>query len=303
MKSDLPKVSVVMPVYNGEEYLSKAIESVLGQTFKNFEFIIVNDGSRDNSIDIINRYAAADSRIKVISRENRGLIASLNEGIEKSSGKYIARMDADDICLPIRFDLQVRYLEENNIDICGGDYLIIDKNGNIISDIVVPFKEEMLIAMASGVPFAHPSVMMRKSIFDKNISYGDNGYHNAEDLALWFKLYNENFSFGNVAEKILKYRDLDLSVSKTNHKGIRKDSESIFNSFINLHIKELEEYFSNVSSGKILHSRGMEKRLVIVLIRYLIQSKKFGIFFRTIIRNKLSSIALGCLSYLKYKLR
>lgn len=94
-----PTISVVISVYNGEKYLSEAIESVLNQTYKDFEFIIINDGSTDNSLEIIKKYQNQDERIVLISRENKGLVSSLNEGIEKAKGKYIARMDADDICL------------------------------------------------------------------------------------------------------------------------------------------------------------------------------------------------------------
>ena len=94
-----PLVSVVMSVYNSEKYLKEAIESILNQTYTNFEFIIVNDGSTDSSLDIIQEYMKKDERIVLISRDNKGLPYSLNEGIEKAKGKYIARMDADDISL------------------------------------------------------------------------------------------------------------------------------------------------------------------------------------------------------------
>ncbi|MEJ2498929.1 MAG: glycosyltransferase family 2 protein [Sulfurovaceae bacterium] len=90
-------ISVILPVYNGALYLDEAIKSILSQTYSNFEFIIINDGSTDNSLEIINRYTPIDDRMKVISRENRGLITSLNEGIEKSEGTYIARIDQDDV--------------------------------------------------------------------------------------------------------------------------------------------------------------------------------------------------------------
>jgi len=114
------KVSIVMSVYNAQKYLDEAIESILNQTYSNFEFIIINDGSTDKSLEIIENYAKKDSRIIVINRENKGLIYSLNEGIRKANGKYIARMDADDISLPQRLEKQVEFMEKNkNIGICG----------------------------------------------------------------------------------------------------------------------------------------------------------------------------------------
>ena len=105
-----PMISVVMPVYNAEKYLDEAIKSILVQTCKDFEFIIINDGSNDKSLEIIEKYNIQDERIVLINRENRGLIASLNEGIEKTKGRYIARMDADDISLPDRFEKQIEFL-------------------------------------------------------------------------------------------------------------------------------------------------------------------------------------------------
>ncbi|HIP11775.1 MAG TPA: glycosyltransferase family 2 protein, partial [Arcobacter sp.] len=102
-----PMVSVLLSVYNGEKYLDEAIESILNQTYQDFEFIIINDGSTDKSLEIIEKYKKEDNRIVVISRENKGLIYSLNEGISQAKGKYIARMDADDISLATRFEEQV----------------------------------------------------------------------------------------------------------------------------------------------------------------------------------------------------
>ena len=124
-------VSVVMSVYNSEKYLPEAIESILNQTYTNFEFIIINDGSTDNSLRIIKEYANKDKRIIVISRENKGLIFSLNEGIEVSKGKYIIRMDADDISLPNRLKIQLDFMEKNkDIAICGTVAITFDENNN-----------------------------------------------------------------------------------------------------------------------------------------------------------------------------
>lgn len=108
-----------MSVYNGEKYLAEAIESILNQTYKNFELIIINDGSKDNSVEIIKNYMKQDNRIVLIDRENKGLPYSLNEGISVAKGEYIARMDADDISLPTRFEKQVDYMQKNELDVCG----------------------------------------------------------------------------------------------------------------------------------------------------------------------------------------
>ena len=198
-----PKISVVMPVYNAERFLSEAIESILNQTFKDFELIIINDGSTDNSLEIIKKYKAQDERIVLISRENRGLVYSLNEGIEKAEGKYIARMDADDISLENRFSKQFEVLEDNtDIDIVGCDYQLIDKNSNVVGKTIVPKTEkDILLTLCYSVPFAHPSVMIRKSIFQYH-KYEESP---AEDYLLWSRVYKKN-NFFNIGKPLLKYR-------------------------------------------------------------------------------------------------
>ncbi|EGR2064978.1 glycosyltransferase [Vibrio cholerae] len=221
-------ISVILPVYNAEKYLSESIASVLNQSYTNIELIIINDGSTDNSQIIIDEYKN-DPRVRVVSRENKGLIYTLNEGISMSRGKYIARMDADDICIIDRFDKQISYMEENNLDICGGSYLEIDRFGKIVRLRVTPSNPTIInLALVSSVPFAHPSVIMRKSfIEDHNLHYGCENFKHAEDLALWHKFSSLNARFGNVNDVILKYRILSSSLSRVNKKNLIKDTRLI----------------------------------------------------------------------------
>ncbi len=130
--SENPKVSVIMSVYNGDKYLREAIESILNQTFTDFEFIIVNDGSTDNSLEIIESYD--DERIKTINnKKNIGLTKSLNKALKFAKGKYIARQDADDVSLPNRFEKQVEYLDSHpEVALVGTSVYLIDENGKII---------------------------------------------------------------------------------------------------------------------------------------------------------------------------
>lgn len=240
-------ISVILPVYNGEKYLAEAIESILNQTYINFEFIIINDGSKDNSLEIIRKYEKQDSRIIIISRENRGLIVTLNEGIENSKGKYIARMDQDDISLPIRFEEQVSVLEsDKKIVVCGslinifgeirkskiGKYYIEDKE----------IKANLLISCC----FAHPSVMIRRdTLIENNIYYNEN-FPNAEDYYLWTQLAKVG-NFANIGKVLLNYRFLNTSMTRL----AEKESEKRFNivkniiqeslSLINLDISEEEK--------------------------------------------------------------
>jgi glycosyltransferase involved in cell wall biosynthesis len=211
-------ISVIMPVYNAEKYLDEAIQSILNQTYKNFEFIIINDGSTDKSLEIIRKYKKQDTRIVLISRKNKGLITSLNEGIEKAEGKYIARMDADDISLPERFTKQVKLMEKENLDICGTHYFIISEHSHYLSARVVSCKQDFnKMILARSVPFAHGSVMFKKSFYEKNyLRYGNTKYNKAEDYALWIDFVDHNAKISNVDEFLFKYRHLENSLSKQN---------------------------------------------------------------------------------------
>lgn len=162
-----PKVTVLMPVYNGEEYLREAIESILFQSFGNFEFLIIDDGSTDDSINIIASYT--DPRIRVITNgENIGIARALNKGIELARGKYIARMDSDDISLPKRFEKQVDFLDKNpEIGIVGSWIKTFGGRKTII--LAHPCNPEMVrIFFLFDSPLAHPTVMMRREFLKKN---------------------------------------------------------------------------------------------------------------------------------------
>ncbi|MFZ5437830.1 MAG: glycosyltransferase family 2 protein [Patescibacteria group bacterium] len=202
MKKNL-LLSVVMPVYNSEKYLSEAIESILDQTFENFEFIIVDDGSTDNSLKIINQYQ--DSRIKVIKHKiNKGLIYSLNEGFKEASGKYIARMDADDISVKTRFVKQVKFLEKNKDIAILGSWIKNFGNKNYVWETITNpnlIRARMLFESC----LAHPSVIIRKKdLVTNNLSY-DPKYKYAEDFALWVKSA-EKIKITNYPEILLHYR-------------------------------------------------------------------------------------------------
>ena len=158
-----PVISVIMPVYNAETYVEEAIKSILNQTFEDFEFLIINDGSEDNSLSIINNYASKDNRIKIISREKKGLVFSLNEGIKLAKGKYIARMDADDISVPERFKKQISYLERNSdVDICG---TWIETFGRSMEVLKYPVQhDDIKVALLFAFGLAHPSIMAKKTL-------------------------------------------------------------------------------------------------------------------------------------------
>jgi glycosyltransferase involved in cell wall biosynthesis len=206
-----------MSVYNGGRFLAPAIESILDQTFEDFEFIIVDDGSEDGSSSIIAKYAEIDSRVVVISRENRGLVYSLNEAIGVAKAEFIARMDADDISLPDRFKKQITFLRENPHVVCvGGRPIVIDENSFELICFSVPLdsdfiEEQLLDGMCR---LEHSATMYRRSTFQRVGGYRED-YHPAEDLDLWLRM-SEIGKIANLDEPVIKYRYVSTSISAQN---------------------------------------------------------------------------------------
>ncbi len=232
----MPKISVIIPVFNAEKYIKEAIESVLNQTEKDFEVIIVNDGSTDNSLNILNELSNKDNRIRIISRENRGVIESLNEAIRNSKGEYITRMDADDICFKDRLEKQMKYLEENNLDLCGSNAVIINSKGEETGKIIRPEKSSDIKKFTVlHNPFVHPSVMFKRSIIDEVGLYKD--FKHAEDYELWTRIVFK-YKTGNIQEPLLYYRIHENQITK------KKNTHMIFTS-IRVRILAIFRYIFN----------------------------------------------------------
>jgi len=223
-----PIISVVMPVFNAERFVEDAIQSILNQSFKDFELILINDGSTDNSLSIMSRFATADSRIKLISRENKGLVISLNDGIAFAKGLWIARMDSDDISLEDRLRLQLNYARETNSDICGtwietfgsGPKRVIKHS---ITDQAIKF--ELLF----DCPFAHPTIFIKADLAKKNL-YSQN-FNSCEDYDLWERLARINCIMSNVPKVLLKYRVHQHQVSAKHSQNQQKLSQLIRNRY------------------------------------------------------------------------
>jgi glycosyltransferase involved in cell wall biosynthesis len=213
--TDLPSISVAMSVYNCERYLALAIESILAQTVPDFEFLIVNDGSKDNSAQIIDGYAARDARIRPIHRENRGLIASLNQLLAEARAPLVARMDGDDIACPERFARQLAFMRDRP------DYGVVstwthdidaDGNPSVTRDFEHPTNHAgFLEALHHSTPLCHPSVMYRRDLV-----LGIGGYHAAfkhcEDYDLWLRLADVT-KLCSLPERLMHYRRTDDQVS------------------------------------------------------------------------------------------
>ncbi len=203
----MPKISVLMSVYNGEKYLSSAIESILSQTEKDFEFVIINDGSSDSTPQIIKKYLLKDSRIVYIDGERRGLVAALNHGISVSKGEYLARMDADDIALPDRLEVQLKFLDDNKkVIMCGSWLELIDSYDTKIGENKsMPISaEDVRKTIVLHNPFAHPSVMIRKKVFDDIGGYRT-FFRHIEDYELWTRIL-QKYEGVNIPRILLRYR-------------------------------------------------------------------------------------------------
>lgn len=208
----VPVISVIFPVYNAAEYIYEAIESILNQSFENFELLIINDGSKDNSKQIIQSFS--DIRIKYIENEgNKGLIYTLNRGIIESKGKYIARMDADDIALPNRFEKQHLFMEKcPEFGACGTYATYIgNRKGNWQYPIT---DKEIKCRLMWGSGIIHPTALIRKSILnDYNIKYSED-YIAAEDFKIWVDISNVSQLY-NLPEVLLNYRSHGSQVTTT----------------------------------------------------------------------------------------
>lgn len=297
------EISVILPVYNAGDYLSIAIESILNQTYKKFEFIIINDGSTDDSLQVIEHYAAIDDRVVVISRENKGLIYTLNEGIQLSHGDYIVRMDQDDISIDNRLEVQYKHIIMHNLDICGGNYAVINEFGErMYSYYLLQNDFEILLCMASNVPFPHPSVMIKKSFLKLNkLSYGMNGYRQAEDLDLWLSMFNVGANFGNVGDTILEYRVLPTSMSRVNHKEIMREKDKQFDIFMKENINGFEKAF-RIFFSKKRHSKESQQVVVKAAMRWFFLKQDFSMLFKCLKSVQFYNFIFGVLSFFKLKL-
>jgi glycosyltransferase involved in cell wall biosynthesis len=251
---------VILPVYNGEQYLHEAIDSVLKQSFKDFELIIIDDGSVDRSPEIIAKFASEDFRIVSVQRDNRGLVYSLNEGVSLAKSQYIARMDADDICLPDRLKKQYDYLKLNpNCGVVGSRVLLIDNEGEVVGRCHRPLSNsEIRLYLAYGNPFAHPAVMFSLNSLEKGrLKYQSSDFP-SEDLGLWLRL-SSSCTLNNIAEPLLKYRINQYGVSSNNR------SKQIENN------AKLRENYLSDDAFLLNLSRGFSRKVSLARIFFLLR--------------------------------
>lgn len=215
-----PIVSVIMPVYNTEKYVSYAIESILSQTYDDFEFIIIDDGSTDDSWNIIQEYAVKDKRIRAYRNiDNMKICKTLNKWINLAKGTYIARMDADDIAMKSRLEIQIREIGDDDMKVVWSNVLVINDAWTNIWERKYPISWEETIDICS--PCAHPTVMFSKKLIEHNGGY-DHAWNYVEDYDLWIRLFHAGASYSNIQQNLLQYRMNNDSTKSMNTKIILK---------------------------------------------------------------------------------
>lgn len=220
MKKNKPLVSVVMSVFNAEKHIKLAIESILNQTLKNIEFIIINDASKDNSLNTIRSYVRKDKRIMLINNTHELRLApSLNLGVSHAKADLIARMDPDDISLPRRLETQYLFLKKHpEVAVVGTNILIVNQDGKKIWERKYPTQsEDIKKIMLRYAPFAHPSVMYRKKSFQEFGGYNPQ-LMLCEDIDFWFRI-GTKYDFANIPKMLLTYTLYKISGT---HRNLRE---------------------------------------------------------------------------------
>ena len=265
-----PSISVIMAIYNGGELLQSAIDSVLNQTYSDFEFIIIDDGSTDDSGRIIQAYAKRDTRIRAFNQENQGLSKSLNRGLLLAQGKYIARQDHDDLSLPERFKLQHKYLEENpECALLGtaAEIWDIDRPTGRYHDH--PTENGLLkFRLIFNNPFVHTSIMFRRSVINDIGFYSTDPMREPPEDFEYFSRIAKNYQISNLPNRLVIYREIPGSISSELRLPSSNESDkSVFRDRMALICAENLAYQNNlafvnnicIDFGRLLHGGGVLK--------------------------------------------
>lgn len=227
-----PLISVILPAFNSANYLPAALDSILAQTVGDFELLVIYDESSDQTRSIIESYVTKDQRVRLIEGQKARLVGALNQGISLARGEYIARMDADDVSLPTRFEIQLKMMEERRLDFCGCNIVMVEESGAVIKEIEMPQTSDLVaVTLACTVPFAHGSVMMRKVFLEQHALLYQAGA-SAEDYEFWCKAFALGARFGNVPQVLFHYRHFSQSLSKVQAKVVGKHTQAIRRAFV-----------------------------------------------------------------------
>jgi len=278
--SNKPQISVIMSFYNTEKYIEEAIKSVISQNFTDFELILINDCSNDNSLNIANKYVKLDSRIKLVdSPNNLGPACARNLGIKISCGKYIAIFDADDICMVNRLRIQFDFLEKNkNIFLVGGSFIHIEENGKIIDKTIYKLNfNQLLIKLRSSIPVVNSTVMFRNSGY----LYREKLLH-AEDYDLWLRMITDGKKL-EVLENVLIYcRIHSGSISNQDRRGQKKYIKLVQKLFKE-RIKTGHDSYSSIEPILMPYSKNInnsEKLVALKKLKMLFKNSSDMVYFR-----------------------
>ena len=287
-----PLISVVLPAFNSAPHLPQALDSILAQTESDFELLVVYDESSDNNRSIIESYIAKDPRVRLIEGQNARLVGALNQGIATAKGKFIARMDADDVSLPTRFEKQVQAMDEGDLDFCGCDIVMMDEAGKPIQDILMPQTPDLITTtLACTVPFAHGSVMMRKAFLDQHALLYQKGA-SAEDYDFWCNAFGLGARFGNISEPLFHYRHFSQSLSKVHAKVVGQHTQTIRRKFVRNNTAALQEAITRLlPMQKQLSERDAGFLLLAAYLLYRQNQSK--LVFSVLKNSSFKNIAIG----------
>lgn len=300
-----PIISVLMSVYNSERYLSESIESILNQSFTNFEFIIINDGSTDSSLEIIKSYK--DPRICLIcNKKNIGLAKSLNIGIKSSCGKYIARMDADDVSFSSRLEKQLDFMEIHlDVGVCGSWSVTFLENKRTLKKVPTQHKQICTMLLSKN-SIAHPSVIMRKSIFDNYFIAYDESFSRTQDYKLWADMAKVT-KLANIPEVLILRRIHDEQVTNRNksNRNIDKIQRSLAEGLLGRNLTNKEIAVNKTLYLKKYNDEYFTFEEVTDWLRYLRkENEKKKIYLEEYYNRKIDVLRLKFfLRYLRLQLR
>lgn len=263
-----PKVTVLMSVYNGERYLREAIDSILNQTFKDFEFLIINDGSSDRTAEILQGYNT--SRIKIIKNEsNIGLTKSLNKGLRIARGEYIARQDADDVSAPDRLEKEVNFLETHQDYAVVGTFVKILNEDSEVIGLLDRLTEDTQIRKFLGTDncIAHGSTMIKKKCL-LNVGFYDESIARAQDYELWLRL-SEKYSLANIPEYLYMWRKHDENIEA---KHIEEQKISVILAMVKHKIPSIEHatiQFTNLIAKHNLISKPKLLTIIFSFVKFI----------------------------------
>jgi glycosyltransferase involved in cell wall biosynthesis len=276
-----PKISVIIPVYNCEQYLEEALASIIIQTFRDFEVIAINDGSTDGSLKILEKIAKIDNRIRIINQKNSGIVKVLNRGIKEARAEYIARMDGDDVSFPNRFADQIKILDKNpDVVLVAGDFEVIDQNGEFLFRVLVPPEnDDIPRAFYLRNAIAHGSTMFRRIIAQEVGGYS-NEYGPTEDLDLWLKLL-EKGRFAATASPLYKWRMNQGGITLSNNR------ESVRQSDMHIQNRWQKSQPERLTRNEITRRAN----------EYYINYKKHGAYYKSMFLADTSQIAIKFFKY------